>query len=251
MKHHRVMLDLHYRIKRLAELYDIDSGWSVDRQFYLDLAGNKPLTILDIGCGTGLIANAYAAQGHRVTGLDPAPAMLDIARKKPNGKLVTWAEGDARSFTFSAPFDLIIMTGHAFQVLLSDKDIRHLMRGVRAHLAADGRFIFESRNPLMNWPQRLRHAYQLDTPMGPVNITRESGQMQENRITFHTHFDLETERLTSESTLYFPDATLICDLANTEGLQVEKLSGDWDGRAFDKEASEEMIFTLVRSSGTS
>lgn len=74
------MPDLHNENPLLAELYDIDSGWSEDRRYYLDLAGQEPKSILDLGCGTGLLCDAYAAAGHRVTGVDPAKAMLDVAR---------------------------------------------------------------------------------------------------------------------------------------------------------------------------
>ena len=36
------------------------------------LAGDKPLTILDMGSGTGRLSLKLAARGHRVTGADPA-----------------------------------------------------------------------------------------------------------------------------------------------------------------------------------
>lgn len=48
------MPDLHYEHPDLAEIYDLDSGWSVDRDFYLDLASGSPKQVLDLGCGTGL-----------------------------------------------------------------------------------------------------------------------------------------------------------------------------------------------------
>ncbi len=76
------MLDLHYTDPALAELYDLDSGWSVDREFYLNLAGSTPKRILDLGCGTGLLGDALAARGHEVTGVDPAAAMLEVARRR-------------------------------------------------------------------------------------------------------------------------------------------------------------------------
>lgn len=48
---------------------------------------------MDIGCGTGEITCALALQGYRVTGVDPAPAMLEVARHRPGGDLVRWIEG--------------------------------------------------------------------------------------------------------------------------------------------------------------
>ena len=54
------MPDTHYEHPRLAAIYDLSSGWSEDRDFYLELAGDTPSWILDLGCGTGLICRAYA-----------------------------------------------------------------------------------------------------------------------------------------------------------------------------------------------
>ena len=77
-----IHLDEHYINPKLAEIYDLDSPWSKDRDFYLSLAGDVQKRILDLGCGTGLLCDAYAAKGHNVTGVDPAEAMLKIARQK-------------------------------------------------------------------------------------------------------------------------------------------------------------------------
>ncbi|MFK4255705.1 methyltransferase domain-containing protein [Agrobacterium tumefaciens] len=52
------MPDLHYEHPALAALYDLDSGWSIDRDFYLGSASGEQKRILDIGCGTGLLCDA-------------------------------------------------------------------------------------------------------------------------------------------------------------------------------------------------
>jgi 2-polyprenyl-3-methyl-5-hydroxy-6-metoxy-1,4-benzoquinol methylase len=46
------------------------------------LAGASPLSVLDIGCGTGFLALLLAELGHSVTGIDMAPQMLNAARQK-------------------------------------------------------------------------------------------------------------------------------------------------------------------------
>jgi ubiquinone/menaquinone biosynthesis C-methylase UbiE len=46
------------------------------------LAGPTALSVLDVGCGTGFLALLFAELGHLVTGIDLAPAMLNVARQK-------------------------------------------------------------------------------------------------------------------------------------------------------------------------
>jgi ubiquinone/menaquinone biosynthesis C-methylase UbiE len=67
--------------------------------------------VLDVGCGTGFLALLFAARGHRVTGTDLAPAMIDRARTKARaqGVAVTFAVDDAESLQLpDAAFDLVV-----------------------------------------------------------------------------------------------------------------------------------------------
>jgi SAM-dependent methyltransferase len=48
-------------------------------------------TLLDLGCGTGLLAAAAASEAGRVVGVDPSPAMLEVARRRCGA--VEWVEG--------------------------------------------------------------------------------------------------------------------------------------------------------------
>jgi SAM-dependent methyltransferase len=73
--------------------------------------------------------------------------MLDIARAKSGGTAVTWVEGDARSLRLGRRFDLITLTGHAFQVFLTAADRAAVAATIATHLAPGGLFIFDSRNP--------------------------------------------------------------------------------------------------------
>jgi malonyl-CoA O-methyltransferase len=67
-----------------------------------------PQTILDIGCGTGLLCSEAAKRWPHatITALDAAPAMLQEAKRK-NPNLITLHD-DAASFTTTERFDLIL-----------------------------------------------------------------------------------------------------------------------------------------------
>jgi SAM-dependent methyltransferase len=47
-------------------------------------------TLVDLGCGTGLLAAAAASEAGRVVGVDPSPAMLEVARRRSDA--VEWVE---------------------------------------------------------------------------------------------------------------------------------------------------------------
>src|SRR5437868_11060206 len=105
---------------RRAARFDEDFGDSIrtaaeraacDRIFDLVLAGRSGLEVLDAGCGTGFLSLELASRGHRVTGVDFAPAMLVEARRKAaeQGAAVRFEEADAEQLPFSpGSFDLVV-----------------------------------------------------------------------------------------------------------------------------------------------
>jgi len=70
--------------------------------------------VLDIACGTGVVSrNAAVRIGSEgsVTGLDPSPAMLDVARRlpAPDGAPIEWMQGRAEELPFEdAAFDVVL-----------------------------------------------------------------------------------------------------------------------------------------------
>ncbi len=52
--------------------------------------------VIDVGCGPGSAVREAARRGARVTGVDPAPVMLRLARALTRARpAITWAEGAA------------------------------------------------------------------------------------------------------------------------------------------------------------
>ena len=90
-----------------AAYYDaIHGSFRDDTGLWLSFAGRTDRPVLEVGCGTGRIALALARAGHTVTGIDPSPAMLAVARQK--------AEDDAFEVTFieGATLELALETEH-------------------------------------------------------------------------------------------------------------------------------------------
>jgi ubiquinone/menaquinone biosynthesis C-methylase UbiE len=105
---------------RRAAHFDEDFGHSIrtgaeraawDRILDLALPRRGALDALDAGCGTGFLSFELAGRGHRVTGIDFAPAMLAEARRKAaeRGVSIRFEEGDAEQLPFvSDSFDLVV-----------------------------------------------------------------------------------------------------------------------------------------------
>lgn len=92
---------------------------------------------------------------------------LGLARTRPGGERVSWIKSEGQAMRLPQRFDLIYMTGHAFQALLTDGDALALLRTARNHLADDGLLAFETRNPArrawLTWtPDKRRSAATAD-----------------------------------------------------------------------------------------
>src|SRR3984957_16786065 len=162
------MADHHFADAGLAGLYDVLHPWAErdDLAFYLELVMSAA-AVLDVGCGTGALLGRAREAGHRgrLCGLDPADGMLARARLVAD---IEWILGDLPTQVFDREFDLVVMTGHAFQVFLEDGEIRASLAAIRSALADDGRLAFETRNP-------DARAWEAWTPENAVEVVSGDG----------------------------------------------------------------------------
>lgn len=234
-----------YADPRLAAVYDPLNPPGPDTAFYLALAGERPKSVLDVGCGTGRLACELAARGHRVTGADPAAAMLDIARARPGGAQVAWVEAGAAALSLTARFDLIVMTGHVFQVLLDDSAVRAALANLRRHLALGGRLAFETRNPAVRewetWtPAETRE--EIAVPgLGTVEVHYDIGPVDGELVTYETHFRFAAgDVAVAPSVLRFMPRERLAGFLAEAGFADVVWYGDWD-RSPPSDASPEII----------
>jgi SAM-dependent methyltransferase len=247
------MIDLHFSDLELAELYDaLFSRERVSRRdfdFYLPLVMAAD-SVVDVGCGTGALLHRARRMGHRGTlcGLDPAPGMIAVARRHHD---IEWILGDLAAANLARRFDLIVMTGHAFQVLLEDEEIRRTLAMMRALLTPRGRFAFETRNPAAHdwetWPQKYA-AEVVDRRGEPVRVACSIDRPFDGRaVSFtqtYTSPAWDAPRV-SRGKLRFLDTSAVAAFLAEAGLAVEAQFGDWD-RTPLTDASPEII-TLARA----
>lgn len=78
---------------RLVALYDTLNPFGDDSEFFCKQAEElSAKTIIDLGCGTGLLTVELAKRGHQMTGIKPSEAILAIARVKPYADKIKWIQ---------------------------------------------------------------------------------------------------------------------------------------------------------------
>jgi ubiquinone/menaquinone biosynthesis C-methylase UbiE len=78
-------------------------------------------TVLDMACGPGLMACAFARVARHVTGIDLTPAMIDQARvlqQSAGLTNLTWHVGDVQALPFAAASFSLVFTRYSFHHLL-------------------------------------------------------------------------------------------------------------------------------------
>ncbi|MGH9716566.1 MAG: class I SAM-dependent methyltransferase [Candidatus Acidiferrales bacterium] len=90
-------------------------------------------TVLDVACGPGIVACAFAAVARHVTGIDITPAMLDRARslQQENGlRNLAWECGDVATLPFPDDSFSIVVTRYSFHHFLSPAEVLREMARV-------------------------------------------------------------------------------------------------------------------------
>jgi SAM-dependent methyltransferase len=240
--------DAMYSDEQAAALYDVLNPWGPSDAFYFALVMDAR-SVLDVGCGTGALLHRARQAGHagRLCGLDPDPAMLGMARRRSD---IEWAAGTAASMAFDSEFDLAIMTGHAFQVLATDDELRASLTAIRQALADGGRFAFETRNPLARAWERWNPDSAMDVvdPSGrPVRVWHEVESVAGDIVTLtETTSDPDGSLLrVDRASLRFLDVDTLASFLADAGFKIEAQYGGWVREPLDPASPE--IITVARA----
>jgi SAM-dependent methyltransferase len=222
-----------YRDADLVELYDIDNPGGEDHAYYRALATELGArSIVDLGCGTGLLTRSLAEPGRTVIGVDPSRTMLDFARQQPGAGAVTWIHGDASAIPPGVTADLVICTGNAI-MHVSPADLPATLTSIARALRPGGTFSFESRNPAdRGWERWTPEATytERDTAAGRLREWLEVTEVAGGRVVFDAHnvFPSGEDRVYS-SVLFFRPAEDFVRALGSAGFGDVTVSGSWRG----------------------
>jgi SAM-dependent methyltransferase len=234
---------------RLVAIYDTVNPIAEYQTYYLELAARlSASSIIDIGCGTGLLSCELAKRSYRLIGVEPSKAMLNVARHRC-GEQVEWIERDALGLG-EVGADLAIMTGHVAQIIRDDEVWSATLIAIREALGPGGRVAFESRNPLARewtaWtPQASRRRVE-DAVVGPVEVWFEDPKVDGDLVCYEIHylFASSGEELVSHTELRFRTRAELSRSLSDAGFLVESVFGD---RRPADAASRELIFVAAVS----
>jgi ubiquinone/menaquinone biosynthesis C-methylase UbiE len=93
-------------------------------------------TVLDVACGPGLMACAFAKVARHVTGIDLTPAMIEQAKAMQQADGLTnlaWHVGDVQRLPFADASFSLVFTRYSFHHLLDPKTVLAEMVRVCSH----------------------------------------------------------------------------------------------------------------------
>jgi len=123
------------------EMYQHIFDYEVEYGFYDSILKTKNcINILEVGCGSGMLARRFLTNGYNYLGLDLNNEMLDIARREV--KSGRFMQGDMRLLSFDTQFDAILITGRSLAYVTENKEILDTFNGVHKSLKDNGLFVF-------------------------------------------------------------------------------------------------------------
>ncbi|MUG99025.1 methyltransferase domain-containing protein [Scytonema sp. UIC 10036] len=139
-----------------ARYYDLlyrDKDYVGEAQFIrqlLQIHASDAISILELGCGTGLHAVLLAKEGYQVHGVDISTQMLEISQSRlaqlplDIASRLKFSQGDIRLFRTKQQFDAIVSLFHVVSYQTTNKALQATFATVKSHLKPGGVFIFDA-----------------------------------------------------------------------------------------------------------
>jgi trans-aconitate 2-methyltransferase len=153
--------------------------------------------ILDLGCGTGHLAQKIADEGTQVIGLDSAASMIEQARQHYPG--LQFVVGDATSFAFDEPFDAVFSNAALHWIPAAEQVIACVWNvlkpggrfvaelGGKTNIQRTQRAVYDVLDQL-GYPNLRFHPYYFPSVGEYTSLLEKQGF----RVTFAAHFDRPT-----------------------------------------------------------
>jgi SAM-dependent methyltransferase len=98
-------------------------------------------SVLEIGCGSGNLANLFIKSKFNYTGLDASNDMIKLSQKKnPKGIFI---QGNMTNFSLKEKMESILITGRTSSYLLNNKSLFKALKSINDNLVTGGVLCFD------------------------------------------------------------------------------------------------------------
>lgn len=202
-------------------------------------------TILDVACGRGRHARAFARQGYEVTGIDLSPRAIETARRitRQEHLHIDFQEGDMRVAPCSDCFDMVVNLFTSFGYFERDEDNLKSVRAMARAMKEDAWLV-----------QDFMNVDQVVADLVPVDERREGALRVVQRRW------VEGPRLVKEITLrqsgspdqVFTESVRLLRLKDFEeiyraaGLAIVHVQGDMEGGDFTSDSPRLIMYARFK-----
>jgi SAM-dependent methyltransferase len=255
------------RYRAIAHYYDAEYEslpmLQDDVPFFLEQIPRRRQRVLELACGTGRASIPIAQAGHRVTGVDYAQDMLELALHKRDSvgiseRQLQLIHADALKLDLAERFDVVCVFFNTFLNFVTLEEQDQLLQVARKHLRPRGRLWIDIFQPNLSILAQRDHEElepgsfyvpALDRSVSRTTEIRGDQSRQLQKITYHYCWFDESgqphhQKLKFQLTYLFPRELRL--LLERNGFALKQLWGDYDAGPLQHH-SPRMISCSVRS----
>lgn len=232
---------------RLSEFYD--QGWGKFAlsylPFLLKIIDDKHLQsprVLDVCCGTGLLAKSLGERGIQVVGVDSSSKMIEQAtRNCQNIPLTQFAVCKMTEIAFDSGFDLVVCSFDSINYLLKPDDLLKFFNRVALSLKPEGQFVFDS-NTLFSYSSWTQETY--TEIIREINGNRFRQLIKYNPFSSLAEIRFEFPDGVTETHFQKPwDAQQLREALSSTGLDVVWIKNSLEGEPLPDESNRIFLLT--------
>jgi SAM-dependent methyltransferase len=213
------------------------------------LAADHGGSVLDLGIGTGRLAQPLVQAGIEVHGIEASPAMIERLRKQPGTADISVWRADMADFSLPGRYGVIVSAVSTLFMLPDSQRQIDCLRCAADHLGPGGVVVIEGFVPDQSRYDRK----------GDRTELRRVGENSLHMVSSHhdpitqtvviTHVQAGADGVRSYAvTLRYAWPSELDLMARLAGLELVERFGGWDGRTFDAATTDHV--SIYRLAGT-